>query len=126
MQRYITLSLMVAGLSVSATGLAGGNQADDAHADSQPIFEQRNTNGDDPLSAAEIAGLEKSMRRHKMNRIDTDHDGSIAPSELEARAHKRANRLFAMKRDNHDRQLSAGEMHRPTHRDHRSYRSAGR
>ena len=121
MNKYLTLSLLAAGLSVSAAGFAGtDNGATDHKSDSQAVFKKLDANGDGKLSAAEMTRLPDVMKQQMLDKIDTNHDGKIEKSEFEAQAKARADRLFAKMDTNGDGSISADEMKMPHGHHHMS------
>lgn len=117
MKSYFLLPLIAAGLSVSAAGMAAGNNAPNPQADSQAVFNQLDNNGDDKLTAAEMSTLPDVMKQQWLDRIDTNQDGKIQNSEFEARAvakaKARADHMFAKMDTNGDGAISADEMRPP-------------
>ncbi|AWN14816.1 EF-hand domain-containing protein [Salinisphaera sp. LB1] len=118
MKKYLTLSLLVAGLSVSAAGFAADNGAADHDPDSQAIFKKLDTNGDGRLTAAEMTRLREVIKQQMFDKLDTNHDGKIEKSEFEAQAKARADHLFAKLDANGDGVISADEMKPPMGRHH--------
>ncbi|KEZ78094.1 EF-hand domain-containing protein [Salinisphaera hydrothermalis] len=110
MNKYLTLSLIAAGLSVSAAGFAADNNAPGPDRDSQAVFKKLDTNGDGKLSAAEMTRLPEVMTQQRLDKMDTNHDGKIEKSEFEAHAKARADRMFARLDTNHDGSISIDEM----------------
>lgn len=113
LNNYLSLSLIAAGLSVSAAGFAASSNDQDRHADSQAVFKKLDTNGDDKLTAAEMTKLPNVMQQRMLAKVDTNQDGKIDKSEFEARAKQRADRMFAKLDKNGDGSLSADEMKPP-------------
>lgn len=110
MNKYLTLSLIAAGLSVSAAGFAADSHASHHESDSQAVFQTLDTNADGKLSAAEMTRLPEVMEQQRFDRMDSNHDGKIEKSEFEARAKARADRLFARMDSNGDGSISAAEL----------------
>lgn len=118
MKKYLTLSLIAAGLSVSAAGFAANTDAPKHGPDSQAVFKKLDANGDGKLTAAEMTKLPQVMKQQMLDKIDSNHDGKIEKSEFEAQAKARADRMFAKMDKNGDGSISADEMKMP-HGHHR-------
>lgn len=116
MNKYLTLSLLVAGLSVSAAGFAANTDTPNHGPDSQAVFKKLDANGDGKLTAAEMTQLPQVVKRQRLDQIDTNHDGKIEKSEFEAQATARADRMFAKMDANGDGSISADEMKLPAGR----------
>ncbi|MGB7756597.1 MAG: EF-hand domain-containing protein [Salinisphaera sp.] len=113
MNKYLTLSLLAAGLSVSAAGFAADNAAPKHGPGSQAVFNKLDANGDGKLTAAEMTRLPQVIKQQMLDKVDTNHNGKIEKSEFEARAKARADRLFAKLDRNGDGSISADEMKSP-------------
>src|SRR5699024_6546834 len=110
MNKYLTLSLLAAGLSVSAAGLAATDDASTPNNKSQELFKTLDANEDGQLTAAEMAKLPALMRQRRFERLDANGDGKIDQEEFQARLIKRAERRFARLDKDGDGTLSADEL----------------
>jgi len=110
MNKYLTLPLIAAGLSVSVAGIAASNDSSSHQERSQALFKKLDTNNDGKLSAAEMTKLPDAMRQQRFDRLDTNGDGKIDKDEYEASFTKRADRMFQHLDKNGDGSVSADEM----------------
>lgn len=104
-----TLAIVAAGLAVSASGFAAGNNTTHT-TKSQALFKQLDANHDGKLTAAEMAKLPAIMRNKRLARIDTNGNGKVSKNEYLAWQKKRAERRFARLDSDHDGVLTADEL----------------
>jgi len=110
LNKYLTLSLLAAGLSVTTAGLAVDNDATTKESKSQALFEKLDADGDGKLTAAELAQMPQIMRQRHFDRIDADGNGEIDQEEYRAWLTQRAERRFKRLDKNDDGMLSVDEL----------------
>lgn len=115
--KFMTLSLVAAGLSMSAMGFTAHAASATGKPDSQALFKKLDTDNDGQLTAAEMTKLPEIIRQQRFDRMDANHDGKIDKSEFEALARQRADRMFDKMDKNSDGVITADELKpAPRHR----------
>lgn len=123
--KYLILSLAVAGLSFSAAGIAADSHASTPGQKSQMLFKVLDTNHDGQLTSAELAKLPDLIRKHRFDRLDSNGDGKIEKKEYLAWAEKRAERRFSHLDENDDGALTISEMNLQRYPHHRKGEASG-
>lgn len=126
MNKYLTLSLVAAGLSVSAAGVATASDTSTQSKKSEALFKTLDADQDGQLTAAEMAKLPELMRQRRFDRLDSNGDGKIDQDEYAAHFIKRAERRLARLDKNGDGTLSADELTRSKRQHGHNSRSSAR